>query len=160
MAKVICNDIFGKSYEIEESEFIFNERVYGIFIKGGKILLVQDLSGAWEVPGGGVDHGETRLEALKREFKEETGLEVISKNPVLKYEHIGYYYALEVKQPWKSKRHFYLVEVKGGKLLENGNGLDSMAAGYFELNDLKNLKMKPHIKQALANTTIEFIAST
>lgn len=33
-------------------------------------------AGAWEIPGGGVMSGETSLEAIKREVKEETGLNV------------------------------------------------------------------------------------
>src|SRR3989339_1669255 len=39
--------------------------------------------GSWDMPGGGLDFGETITDALKREIKEETGLEVtyISEKP-------------------------------------------------------------------------------
>ena len=30
--------------------------------------------GEWELPGGGIDYGETMNESLKREMKEEVGL--------------------------------------------------------------------------------------
>ncbi|OGL32409.1 hypothetical protein A3E76_02590 [Candidatus Saccharibacteria bacterium RIFCSPHIGHO2_12_FULL_44_22] len=33
-------------------------------------------TGSWIVPGGGVDEGETKLDALKREVLEETGINI------------------------------------------------------------------------------------
>ncbi|GHC73766.1 NUDIX hydrolase [Streptomyces cinnamoneus] len=47
----------------------------------GKVLLLHRpaddyLGGLWELPSGGVDDGETLVEALRREVAEETGLTV------------------------------------------------------------------------------------
>ena len=48
--------------------------------EGGRILLFHALTpdqipdGWWELPGGGIDPGETYLEAAVREIREETGL--------------------------------------------------------------------------------------
>jgi 8-oxo-dGTP pyrophosphatase MutT (NUDIX family) len=42
-----------------------------------KFLLAREDNGKWELPGGGLDHGETPHECLRREIKEEMGLEVI-----------------------------------------------------------------------------------
>ena len=56
-------------------------RVSGILIENDKILLVNH-SGLtpnsifWSPPGGGIEFGENSKDALKREFMEETGLEV------------------------------------------------------------------------------------
>ncbi len=54
--------------------------VGGVVVRDGAVLLVQrarePLEGQWTIPGGGVEVGETLKEAVARELKEETGLEV------------------------------------------------------------------------------------
>jgi len=58
----------------------FNIRVYGVLQKQDKSILVSDefIRGEYytKFPGGGLEFGEGTRECLKREFKEETGLEV------------------------------------------------------------------------------------
>ena len=54
---------------------------YGVLQSAGTILLVRastltEVPGRWFLPGGGVDHGEHPIDALRRELVEETGLEV------------------------------------------------------------------------------------
>lgn len=53
----------------------------GALVRGprGRVLIVETTkwTGLWGVPGGKVDFGETTLEALKREFREEVGLELL-----------------------------------------------------------------------------------
>ncbi len=55
--------------------------VAGLIREGGKVLLTQRKPGRhlglhWEFPGGKVEAGETDDEALRRELREELGLEV------------------------------------------------------------------------------------
>lgn len=59
---------------------LFNVRVYGILLDSQCRLLVSDefIRGHYftKFPGGGLELGEGTRDCLKREFKEETGLDV------------------------------------------------------------------------------------
>ena len=69
---------------------VFPKVVAAIILdKKGRILVSQRslnsklYPGKWQVPGGKVEKGENHLDALKREVKEETDLEIISINNLL-----------------------------------------------------------------------------
>ncbi|HET9656449.1 MAG TPA: NUDIX domain-containing protein [Kineosporiaceae bacterium] len=56
--------------------------VYAMIVDAGWLLVTRYVhTGTWSLPGGGIDHGEAPLEALSREVREETGLQV--RNPRL-----------------------------------------------------------------------------
>ena len=54
--------------------------VAAVFKRNGKILVARRssgrLAGKWEFPGGKVEHGESARQALKREIKEEFGIQI------------------------------------------------------------------------------------
>ena len=59
-----------------------NERIQkfsvkGIVCKNGKVFMLKDNKGIWELPGGKIDFGEHPLESLKREFLEELGVKEV-----------------------------------------------------------------------------------
>jgi ADP-ribose pyrophosphatase YjhB (NUDIX family) len=57
----------------------FNIRVYGILIDQGKVLVNDEIIQGRQVikfPGGGLDWGEGTIDCLKREWKEELGLDI------------------------------------------------------------------------------------
>ena len=88
-------------------------RVCGLCIKGGRILLVNHAGlrdgDFWAPPGGGIEFGETAPEALEREFREETGLQI----------RVGeFLFVCElVSPPLHSVELFFDVEALGGTLL-------------------------------------------
>jgi ADP-ribose pyrophosphatase YjhB (NUDIX family) len=54
--------------------------VQGLLVRDGRVLLVrrafEPRRGYWDLPGGFLEEGEEPLAGLRREFREETGLEV------------------------------------------------------------------------------------
>ena len=50
--------------------------VKGVLIRQGRVLLLLNERGEWDLPGGRPDPGEDQRTALKREVQEETGLAV------------------------------------------------------------------------------------
>lgn len=70
--------------------------IKGLCVRDGKLLMIKEsdeLTGKWELPGGGLDFGEDIREAFEREVEEEMGMKVrkMSASPVYvwtwKYQH-------------------------------------------------------------------------
>jgi 8-oxo-dGTP diphosphatase len=82
------------------------ERVRAIIINNDKIILIKRVKseGVYFVfPGGGVEDGENKTEALLREVREELGLDVVIRELVSslrldkdKFEQIEYFYLCDV----------------------------------------------------------------
>jgi len=74
--EIICTDLNGKQVSVPVSKLTFRPSVYGVIIEDGKILLSKQWGDGYDFPGGGIDLGESISDALKREVREETGLDV------------------------------------------------------------------------------------
>lgn len=88
-------------------------RVCGILLQEDEILLVHMQSPAnqkliWMPPGGGLEFGERLENCLKREFREETGLEVEVQDHLFVNEFIN--------PPIHAIELYYRVEQVGGSL--------------------------------------------
>ncbi len=72
----IFHDVVGKEYtKPDDVEAAWRPSVYGVARnEEGDILMIKpSWNDQWELPGGGLNLGESVLDALKRDFFEETG---------------------------------------------------------------------------------------
>lgn len=87
-------------------------RVCGLCWQGEELLLVNHTGlangGFWAPPGGGVDFGESVRQTLRREFLEETGIDVEPGRFIAGFEHI--------RQPLHAIELFFDVRRIGGSL--------------------------------------------
>ena len=66
----------GKNYADDMPEIV-RTAVRGIIFLDGKLLLIEDNKNEVKLPGGGKEEGESDLDALIREVREETGYAVV-----------------------------------------------------------------------------------
>ena len=119
--------------------------VYGLVIRDDKILLIKKCSGPYDgkldLPGGSMEFGERPCETLKREFLEETGIEILdyslfdtdsvfvdwnSDNGLFKVHHTGIFY----------KILDYKNEIKKDITLDSVND-DSLGSEFYDIGSLK-----------------------
>lgn len=81
--------------ELHSKDFpdaFYRVTIKGLHVEDGKLLMIREsknLSGQWELPGGGLDFGEDIFLGFNRETEEEMGLKVskMSKTPVYVWTH-------------------------------------------------------------------------
>jgi len=103
---------------VKSDKLIFRPAVYGIITKYKKILLVKvRRTGKYFFPGGAVELGEKNKNALRREVKEETGIDVDVKS-LMKVQENFFYYDPE---DWASHNFsfFYFCKPKTTNLIED-----------------------------------------
>ena len=115
--------------------------VHAIAERDGKILLVQEKNKAWSIPTGSVEEGESIIDAIKREVKEETGAEC---------EPTGLLKLIHQHVPGTSfdtteetiLRIYYLFVVK---LIGEPRGAENehtLRAGWFTKSEMENLDVR------------------
>lgn len=111
-----------------------------IFNDEGKLLLAKrgpkakNERGKWEIPGGGVEFGETLEQALKREIKEELNLTIKVGELLQVFDHI----LPDEKQHWVSPTYICTVESGKPKIMEPEK-CDEF--GWFTLNEAEKLPL-------------------
>ena len=110
----------------------------------GEILLQQRRDNdLWALPGGTMEPGESVAQCVVREVKEETGLDVrpeylvgIYSNPA----HVVSYSDGEVRQQFSL---CFFCSLIGGTITTSD---ESLAIGFFSLQEIDQLKMHPSIR--------------
>lgn len=77
MPMLEATSVHGNKIKVAKEKFRIRVSAYAVIMHESKLLLVNTrTSGKWFFPGGEVEIGETLEDAIKREVKEETGIEV------------------------------------------------------------------------------------
>jgi 8-oxo-dGTP pyrophosphatase MutT (NUDIX family) len=77
MAMVECTTLYGHKQKVPRESLILRPAAYAILVHHGKALLLRmHHTGKYQLPGGGVKLGERIEDTLRREVREETGIEI------------------------------------------------------------------------------------
>ena len=120
--------------------------VGGVIInRRGEIFLMKSYKfrGKYVIPGGHVELGETLKEALIREVKEETGLDIYNINFLNVQEFVF------DNLFWRKKHFIFLdfwCETKSEKAVLNSEGQEYR---WMQPNEIKNLPIEPYSKRAI-----------
>ena len=127
---------------------------YGFIIKDDKIALIKKARGGYtgllDLPGGGIEHDETPVEALHRELMEEAGVTVINEELITVTSRT---FKWQMEEDLIEDLHhigiLYKVKIKDDKLKEEADGLDSNGCDYYEISKLKKEELTPFTIEGL-----------
>jgi 8-oxo-dGTP pyrophosphatase MutT (NUDIX family) len=106
-----------------------NLRVGGIFIANGQVLLNRlEKDDYWFLPGGRVTTGESTDQAIRREVREEIGIDCEIIRPVLLVEN---FFAL-AGEPFHELGVYYLLDPRGATLPKDGDRVATDAGLFFQ----------------------------
>ncbi|HWI64393.1 MAG TPA: NUDIX hydrolase [Symbiobacteriaceae bacterium] len=135
---------------------------YGICINNGMILVIHKAKGPYkgryDLPGGGVEFGESPAEAVAREFLEETGTSVAVKDIVGAFSRVSTFvsdtgtYMVELHH----MGFLYLVtQIESDAPIKTGpDGLDSLGAVWLPLADVSPDRISPLVAEGLRYITV------
>lgn len=133
-----CKTNSGEIVEIPLEKFFFRPSAYGFIVKNGKVLVMRNKSnGKIWFPGGGTEMHERLEEGLKREIKEETGLEVEVAELMLAKENFFYYQPLD--EAYHAFLFFYLCRPLTDKIVadQDVDDFESEKPRWVKIGDIK-----------------------
>lgn len=124
------------------SDLPFRQSCRGLLLADRSVLLAEHRIGStgtvWVGPGGGVEAGESRLEALARELHEETGLVVTTDHvPQLVWIQTAVLPAMRADGYEGVVNHYFLIRVDH---FEPASGVAAGAAGHPEREGIVDLR--------------------
>lgn len=108
-----------------------------------------------DLPGGGIDAGETPEEAVRREIAEETGMTLAGFTPLETFQQKFLYYADVTDEYWDYDQTFFLIEAPEEIVFEDIRDVETGAedAGkmqWLEVGDLPNAGIHAAHRPALS----------
>ena len=142
---VKCLTNTGEYIAVLSSTLVFRPGVYGLIIVDEKIVLLRNKSNnKYWLPGGGVAVGETMVEALKKEIREETGLNLIQSTFATTTERFFFY--KPTNEAFHAVLNFFYCEVQFNKLIAD-NKVDDDESGkprWISIHKLKPSDFADH----------------
>jgi 8-oxo-dGTP diphosphatase len=121
--------------------------VAAVIVEGDRVLLVRrgrpPARGLWAFPGGRVHLGEALADAVRREVREECGLDIA----VLGFLDLVEAIAHEAGEPYHWVIVEYVARVTAGRLQAAD---DAEAAAWFSLSELAQLATPPRVAELAA----------
>jgi 8-oxo-dGTP pyrophosphatase MutT (NUDIX family) len=133
----------------ERGDIRFGARVAGVVLHNQHILLQGEPQGAfWTLPGGGIDLLESSQQALKREMREELGVEIQIKRLLWFVEH--FFASVEDGKIHHEFGLFFLITfLDASHVYQLETIIPSVEAGrtiifqWFKLDDLAHVRLYP-----------------
>lgn len=160
MKQIISKDIDGKEYKVNVADLSFRPSVYGVIIENNKVLLLKQFGDGYDFPGGGIELHETVLEALVREYWEETGLKIEPKE-LLECQTAFHRFRV-LKQSKNAILLYYICKKIGGQLSkENFDGWEEKncdLAEWVDIDKIEDIKFYNSVDSiAIIKKAIEII---
>ncbi|MBP2018233.1 ADP-ribose pyrophosphatase YjhB (NUDIX family) [Symbiobacterium terraclitae] len=129
---------------------------YGICIDSGKILLIKKAKGPYkglcDLPGGGIEFGESPPDTVVREFLEETGIAVEVRDLVGAFSRVSTFVS-DTGTHMVELHHLgflYRVSVSGPAPVKSGpDGHDSLGTVWLPLTDARPETLSPLAAEGL-----------
>jgi len=117
--------------------------IRGLIVKGDQVLLAREADGKWSLPGGWGDIGYSPKETIIKEFKEETGLDILVERLLAAYDKKMHPHP---PQPfYVYKMVFYCISET--KLFQKG--FDMLDVQYFNIHQLPEISEDRILKSQL-----------
>jgi 8-oxo-dGTP diphosphatase len=122
--------------------------VGAVVFRDGKILLVKRAKapqkGTWAIPGGSMKLGETLQAAAERETREETGLQVLAKEPIHTFD------LIEKDGRGKILFHYVIVDLHADYISGGIQPADDVSdAGWFGPEEIENIHTSASTRELL-----------
>ena len=145
MHKVFSTFSGGKRL-VSEENILPRQGATGIVLDGSRILLIglRNSNKLW-FPGGTIEEGETAEDAVKREVKEETGIDVVVQELLVEVQNNFYYDPLD--KAWEQHDVFYICRPLTTEISEfvNPDPLDEATTPrWVELEGIQNGDMQDY----------------